>query len=103
MNAQQPLPLIGLTMGDGAGIGPEVIVPAVLDAATLGRCRPVVIGDAARLREAARILGTDCEIVTVPTPAAAESAPDRINVVDLGLLPEGLPWGELSAAAGNAA
>ena len=58
MNAQQPLPLIGVTMGDGAGIGPEVIVPAVLDAATLSRCRPVVIGDAARLREAARILGT---------------------------------------------
>ncbi|MFD3823353.1 4-hydroxythreonine-4-phosphate dehydrogenase PdxA [Streptomyces sp. NPDC058625] len=103
MNAQQPLPLIGLTMGDGTGIGPEVIVPAALDAATLGRCRPVVVGDAARLREAARILGTDCEIVAVPTPADAEFVPGRINVIDLGLLPADLPWGVLSAEAGNAA
>ncbi|GAA2607558.1 4-hydroxythreonine-4-phosphate dehydrogenase PdxA [Streptomyces axinellae] len=103
MNAQQPLPLIGLTMGDGAGVGPEVIVPAVLDAGTLSRCRPVVIGDAARLREAARILGADCEVVTVAAPGEAAYPPGRVNVIDLGLLPPGLPWGELSAAAGNAA
>lgn len=103
MNAQHPLPLIGLTMGDGAGIGPEVIVPAVLDPATLGRCRPVVIGDAARLRKAAAILGVECEIVAVDAPADAEFTPGRINVVDLGLLPEDLPFGKLSPVAGDAA
>lgn len=103
MNTQQPLPLIGLTMGDGAGIGPEVIVPAVLDPATLGRCRPVVIGDAARLREAAAARGTQCEVVAVQVPDEAEFTPGRINVIDLGLLPPRLPWGVLSAAAGNAA
>ncbi|EMF30774.1 4-hydroxythreonine-4-phosphate dehydrogenase PdxA [Kribbella sp. NPDC020789] len=103
MNAQHPLPLIGLTMGDGAGIGPEVIVPAVLDPATLGRCRPVVIGDAARLRKAAAILGVECEVVAVDAPADAEFTPGRINVVDLGLLPDDLPFGKLSPVAGNAA
>ncbi|WP_308401304.1 4-hydroxythreonine-4-phosphate dehydrogenase PdxA [Streptomyces sp. AC512_CC834] len=103
VNAQQPLPLIGLTMGDGAGVGPEVIVPAALDATTLSRCRPVVIGDAARLRKAAEILGADCEIVAVATPADAEFTPGRINVIDLGLLPADLPWGVLSAQAGDAA
>ncbi|MFZ3599120.1 4-hydroxythreonine-4-phosphate dehydrogenase PdxA [Streptomyces sp. BH104] len=99
------LPLIAVTMGDAAGVGPEVIVPAVLDKATLGRCRPVVIGDAARLREAARILGrdTDCEIVAVDSPEDAEFTPGRINVVDLGLIPADLPWGKLSASAGEAA
>ncbi|NSC25194.1 4-hydroxythreonine-4-phosphate dehydrogenase PdxA [Streptomyces albus subsp. chlorinus] len=103
MNAQHPLPLIGLTMGDGAGIGPEVIVPAVLDPATLGRCRPVVIGDAARLRKAAVILGVECEVAAVDAPADAEFTPGRINVVDLGLLPDDLPFGKLSPVAGNAA
>ncbi|MFF9556267.1 4-hydroxythreonine-4-phosphate dehydrogenase PdxA [Streptomyces albus] len=103
MNAQHPLPLIGLTMGDGAGVGPEVIVPAVLDPATLGRCRPVVIGDAARLRKAAVILGVECEVVAVDAPADAEFTPGRINVVDLGLLPDDLPFGKLSPVAGNAA
>ncbi|MFD4946060.1 4-hydroxythreonine-4-phosphate dehydrogenase PdxA [Streptomyces sp. NPDC058239] len=101
--ADRRLPLIALTMGDAAGIGPEVIVPALLDADTAARCRPVVVGDAGRLREAARILGIDCTIAAVRTPAEAEFTPGRINVIDLGLIPTGLPWGELSPVAGHAA
>ncbi|WP_405523918.1 4-hydroxythreonine-4-phosphate dehydrogenase PdxA [Streptomyces canus] len=97
------LPLIAVTMGDGAGIGPEVIVPALLHPDTLARCRPVVIGDAGRLRQAAVILGVDCDIVSVTAPGEAEFPPGRVNVVDLDLLPAGLPWGELSALAGEAA
>ncbi|MGW2256486.1 4-hydroxythreonine-4-phosphate dehydrogenase PdxA [Streptomyces sp. NPDC001780] len=101
--AARPLPIIAVTMGDGAGIGPEVIVPALLHPDTVGRCRPVVIGDVERLRQAARILGVSCSIVPVDGPADAEFTPGRINVVDLGLLPADLPWGELSAVAGDAA
>jgi 4-hydroxythreonine-4-phosphate dehydrogenase len=97
------LPLIAVTMGDGAGIGPEVVVAALLDDAVLTRCRPVVIGDAQRLREAARILGLDCEIAAVEHPRDAEFTPGRVNVVDLGLLPADLPWGKLSPVAGDAA
>jgi 4-hydroxythreonine-4-phosphate dehydrogenase len=97
------LPLIAVTMGDGAGIGPEVVVAALLDDAVLTRCRPVVIGDAQRLREAARILGLDCEIASVEHPRDAEFTPGRVNVVDLGLLPADLPWGKLSPVAGDAA
>ncbi|WP_326795375.1 4-hydroxythreonine-4-phosphate dehydrogenase PdxA [Streptomyces sp. NBC_01808] len=102
---RRELPLIAVTMGDAAGVGPEVIVPAVLDKATLGRCRPVIIGDAGRLYEAARALGRDtgCEIVTVEAPEEAVFTPGRINVIDLGLIPAGLPWGERSATAGEAA
>ncbi|ASQ92051.1 4-hydroxythreonine-4-phosphate dehydrogenase PdxA [Streptomyces sp. 11-1-2] len=98
-----PLPLIAVTMGDGAGIGPEVVVAALLDDAVLTRCRPVVIGDARRLREAARILGLDCEIAAVDHPRDADFTPGRVNVVDLGLLPADLPWGRLSPVAGDAA
>lgn len=97
------LPLVAVTMGDGAGVGPEVIVPAVLDPDTLARCRPVVIGDAARLRTAAGILGRDVEIVAIDGPAQAGFGGNRINVIDLGLLPEDLAWGGVSAIAGEAA
>lgn len=97
------LPVIAVTMGDGAGIGPEVIVPALLDPDTLARCRPVVVGDAPRLRQAAALLGLDCEIVPVEGPEDAEFTPGRVNVIDLGLLPADLPWGRLSAVAGDAA
>lgn len=99
------LPVIAVTMGDGAGIGPEVIVPALLDPGTLSRIRPVVVGDAERLRRAAELVGLAdrVEIVTVEGPGNAEFTPGRINVIDLGLLPADLPWGTLSAIAGDAA
>ncbi|QYN38108.1 4-hydroxythreonine-4-phosphate dehydrogenase PdxA [Pseudonocardia sp. DSM 110487] len=96
-------PLVAVTMGDGAGVGPEVIVPAVVHPDTLARCRPVVIGDAARLRKAAGILGQHVEIVAIDEPAQAEFGANRINVIDLGLLPDDLPWGAVSPVAGEAA
>jgi 4-hydroxythreonine-4-phosphate dehydrogenase len=97
------LPIVAVTMGDGAGVGPEVVVPALLDAAVLGICVPVVIGDAKRLRLAAEIVGVTADIVAVESIADAKQAPGRINVIDLALLPDDLPWGELSAVAGHAA
>jgi 4-hydroxythreonine-4-phosphate dehydrogenase len=96
-------PIVAVTMGDAAGIGPEVIVPALLDDTVRGLCNPVVIGDAKRLRKAADLVGLHADIVTVESVAEAAQAPGRINVIDLGLLPDDLPWGELSAVAGNAA
>ncbi|MEV6160171.1 4-hydroxythreonine-4-phosphate dehydrogenase PdxA [Nonomuraea sp. NPDC052129] len=96
-------PIIAVTMGDGAGVGPEVIVGALQDAGTAALCRPVVIGDAVRLRQAAGILGIDTEIVAIDTVADAVFQPGRLNVIDLGLLPEDLPWGKISPVAGAAA
>jgi 4-hydroxythreonine-4-phosphate dehydrogenase len=101
--SNQPTPVVAVTMGDGAGIGPEVVVPALLDDAVRKLCNPVVIGDAKRLHKAAEILDVDADIVTVGSVADAKQAPGRINVIDLDLLPDDLPWGELSAVAGNAA
>jgi 4-hydroxythreonine-4-phosphate dehydrogenase len=97
------LPFIAVTMGDGAGIGPEVIVPAMLDARVAGWCRPIVIGDATRLKLAAGALGLEPEIVVISHVSEAVFTPGRINVIDLALLPDDLPWGELSAVAGHAA
>jgi 4-hydroxythreonine-4-phosphate dehydrogenase len=98
-----PIPVVAVTMGDGAGIGPEVVVPALLDDAVLKLCNPVVIGDANRLRKAAEIVSVEADIVAVGSVAEAKQVPGRINVIDLDLLPDDLPWGELSAVAGNAA
>jgi 4-hydroxythreonine-4-phosphate dehydrogenase len=96
-------PLIAVTMGDGAGIGPEVIVAALLDQQVPAMCRPVVIGDAHRLRQAAVLRGVQAQIVPIDDPAEARFTPGRINVIDLGLLPGDLPWGKVSAVAGDAA
>jgi 4-hydroxythreonine-4-phosphate dehydrogenase len=93
------LPIIGITMGDGAGVGPEVIVKAVPRVAEM--CRPVVIGDLARLKRAAEICRADVEFAAISEPG--QFAGGRINVIDLDVLPRDLPFGELSAAAGDAA
>jgi 4-hydroxythreonine-4-phosphate dehydrogenase len=95
-------PLIAVTMGDGCGIGPEVCVGALAELPPTW-CRPVVIGDAARLRAAARILGHEVNIATIERIEDASFKPKTINVIDLGLLPEDLPWGAISATAGDAA
>lgn len=97
------LPIVAVTMGDGAGVGPEITVEALTNPEILSLCVPVVIGDAQRLRQAAQIKGVTAEVVPVTDPAAAEPALDRICVIDLGGLPADLPWGQLSAIAGDAA
>lgn len=80
-------PVIAVTMGDPAGVGPEVVVGAVGDPDVVAVCRPVVIGDRARLETAARLM----------------NAPIPSDIVDLGNVDPALPFGELSAAAGHAA
>jgi len=96
-------PYIAVTMGDGAGVGPEVVVAALLEPASAATARSVVIGDARRLRQAATVLGVAADIVCVESVRDARFETGRINVIDLHLLPEDLPWGELSAVAGDAA
>lgn len=96
-------PLIALTMGDGAGVGPEVCVASAVDAGIADICGPIIIGDAPRLRSAASILNLDVDVVAIEHVEDAEFCSGRVNVIDLGLLPADLPWGEVSAVAGEAA
>jgi len=96
-------PVVGITMGDAAGIGPEIIVKALGVKRVYEWCRPVVIGDARRLRKAAQIVGARTSIHAVPDPANAGQRFGEIDCIDIALVPEDLPFGKLSAAAGNAA
>ncbi|GAA1855860.1 4-hydroxythreonine-4-phosphate dehydrogenase PdxA [Brevibacterium marinum] len=96
-------PTVAVTMGDGAGVGPEICVAACLDPTVLAVARPVVIGDAARLERAAEALSTEVAIRTIDSPSEAGDCPGVIHVIDLDLLPADLPWGELSTVAGDAA
>ena len=50
-------PIIGITAGDPAGIGPEVVIKALIDPSIHSVCRPVVIGDRANLEWTIEKLG----------------------------------------------
>jgi 4-hydroxy-L-threonine phosphate dehydrogenase PdxA len=96
-------PRIGITMGDPAGIGAEIIVKALSNHEIYESCRPLVIGDAARLRQVAGILGLPIKINSVSNATDAAYQPDQIDCLDLALVQPDLPFGAVSAAAGEAA
>jgi 4-phospho-D-threonate 3-dehydrogenase / 4-phospho-D-erythronate 3-dehydrogenase len=97
-----PDPVIAVTMGDAAGIGPEIIVGALGSPGAGVPEGAVVVGDAGRLRLAAEVLGTDVEITAVQRPGDPVPA-GAIACIDLALIDPDLPWGKLSAEAGEAA
>lgn len=96
-------PVIGITMGDAAGIGPEIIVKALTDAQMYDRCRPIVIGDAKRLERVQGIVGAELSIHPVQQVNEARFTYGTVDCLDLDLLPEDLPFGAVSPQAGNAA
>jgi 4-phospho-D-threonate 3-dehydrogenase / 4-phospho-D-erythronate 3-dehydrogenase len=96
------LPTIGITMGDASGVGPEVIMKGLGHSEVFGYCRPLVIGDAGRLREAGRIVGANVAVHPIDNASTAEFKPGTADCIDLRLIPEGLPWGVLSPISGDA-
>jgi 4-phospho-D-threonate 3-dehydrogenase / 4-phospho-D-erythronate 3-dehydrogenase len=97
------LPTVGITMGDAAGIGPEIIIKSLTDADLYTRCRPLVVGDADRLREAGRIVNSKLGVNSIQDSAAAKYQLGVADCIDLKLIPAGLPWGKLSPICGDAA
>jgi 4-hydroxythreonine-4-phosphate dehydrogenase len=97
-------PLLAITLGDPAGIGPEVVLKALAHTDVFNRCRPLVIGDRRILERAAGWLGQNPEIDVVLVPAQGTYESGRVTLLDLGNAPpERVPVGEESAAAGAAA
>ena len=87
------LPIIAITMGDPAGVGPEIIVKALASPEIYDIGRPVVIGDAARLRRAAEICHLDVEVKVVEGPEEALYLHGVIDCIDLKCVPADLPFG----------
>ncbi|WP_434112215.1 4-hydroxythreonine-4-phosphate dehydrogenase PdxA [Paraburkholderia caffeinilytica] len=96
-------PVIGITMGDATGVGPEIVMKALAHASVYEQCRPLVIGDAARLRDAGKRAGVALEVRSIDSPADAGFECGVVDCIDLGLIPADLPYGKLSAIAGDAA
>ncbi len=96
-------PVIGITMGDAAGVGPEIIMKALTHRSVYEQCRPLVIGDTARLRDAGRRAGVTLEVRSIERPADAAFRYGVVDCIDLGLIPADLPYGQLSPIAGDAA
>lgn len=90
---------LAITMGDPAGIGPEIVAKVLCDPAL--RRGSLVIGDAARLRRAFAIVGNDTPIVE--TDGFAPWQDDALHLLPCGQPVDDLPFGRVDARAGQAA
>ncbi|WP_226011254.1 4-hydroxythreonine-4-phosphate dehydrogenase PdxA [Halomicrobium salinisoli] len=81
MSDASDAPLVAVTMGDPAGIGPEVVVEGYRE--IVERARPVVIGDAAVLRAATEVCDLDLDVRSVGDPSEATRDPGVVDVLDL--------------------
>ncbi len=102
MNDQRPL--LALTMGDPAGIGPEIIVGAWTETVVHEWCRPLVIGHPEILRRAVLLWQRGVKIEEIDCPAAARPSPEVIPCLACGSddVLDVAP-GTLDARAGQAA
>ena len=99
------LPRLAVTIGDVAGIGPEITAKALLNHDDLRtRCIPVVVGDEAAMRRGVLNVGGDPSVIRVITSVAeAKNLPGTIELLQTGPSLADVPLGVLSAAAGDGA
>lgn len=84
-------PILGISMGDPFGNGPEITVRALSDASVYDRCRPLVVGDASSmgyaLKVAEKVHGIKLELNIVRTPAEGRYTYGTIDLMDMKLVP----------------
>jgi 4-hydroxythreonine-4-phosphate dehydrogenase len=81
---KQTKPLIALTLGDPAGVGPEIIAGAWTETVLHEWCRPVVIGHPEILRRAVALWQTGLEVVEIDAASRARPSPDSIPCIRCG-------------------
>jgi 4-hydroxythreonine-4-phosphate dehydrogenase len=101
-------PLIAITMGDAAGIGPEIVTKVLAQEAVHTKCRPLVVGDARVMEQIEAVLGSSLETRLRFRPVERmEDAAFALPTIDVlrpqGVEVRGAEWGKLDAAMGDAA
>jgi 4-hydroxythreonine-4-phosphate dehydrogenase len=101
-------PVIAITMGDAAGIGPEIAVKVLARRAVHERCRPMIVGETRVMEQIEAVLGDGLETRLRFRPVTrVEEAGFAFPTIDV-LRPAGVEirevaWGKLDAAYGDAA
>ncbi len=98
------LPTIGITMGDAAGISPEILVKSLADPSIREFCEPIVLGDIRVIAAAAEAAGLDLQLRAVERPSAWRREGAAFGVVDYGDVdPATVKIGVIEPALGAAA
>ena len=97
-------PIIAVTMGDPAGIGPEIVAKSIADKATYDVARCIVIGDKKVMEKAIKIVGADLKVNVVESPADGDYSYGVLNMIDLDNIDMSrFEYGKINAMCGQAA
>lgn len=100
---QHARPVIGITMGDPVGIGPEIILKTLSDPMIYEACHPLVLGDIRVLEAAKACIPDSPELVPASCANALKYIYGKIDVMVLSDLdPEAVQWGAPNPSTGKA-
>jgi 4-hydroxythreonine-4-phosphate dehydrogenase len=100
-NTLKDRPRIAITMGDPAGVGPEIIVKMFQNRSVYDFACPLIIGDATFLNEVALKLSSDLSITPISSPKEASFSPGSIEVLDLKNIKSIINIGQPSPVGGK--
>ncbi|WP_395538097.1 4-hydroxythreonine-4-phosphate dehydrogenase PdxA [Lactiplantibacillus pentosus] len=98
-------PVVAITMGDPASIGPEISLKAFQNTELYAKCRPLLVGDVNVLNKVMQVLpDRKLNLNVIKTVEEAKFEPGTMDVIDMQLVDiDQLKFGEVSKMAGNAA
>lgn len=104
MKTNQNKPILTITMGDPAGIGPEIAAKAFAKSSVYEQCNPLLVGNAEIMKKAILIAKVDLNVNSIQEVSAANFELGTIDVIDIAIdHPENIKFGEVSASAGDLA
>jgi 4-hydroxy-L-threonine phosphate dehydrogenase PdxA len=104
MSTEEYKALLAITMGDAAGSGPEIVAKALALSEIRALCRPMVVGDAAVMKDALRITGVRGQIKAISKLSEASFQEGLVEVIDLhNIQLDRLTRGRVDPMAGKAA
>jgi 4-phospho-D-threonate 3-dehydrogenase / 4-phospho-D-erythronate 3-dehydrogenase len=102
-NNSEHIPILAITMGDPAGIGPEIAAKTFANADIYGICRPLLIGNTGIMERAIQVTGTNLLINKIIDVSQATFAPGIIDIIDIDGPVDEIKFGKVSARAGDLA
>ncbi len=94
---------LAVTMGDPAGIGPEIAAKAFADATVFEKCSPILVGNVAVMQEAIKLTGVDLKINPISDVKDAKLSFGTIDIYDIPADLSKISHGKVTAEAGDLA
>ena len=95
-------PVVAITIGDPAGIGPEITVATMMDKSVYDECKPFLIGSVPIISRAMKIMGCDFAIHKIAHPQEARFSWGTLDVLETGDYDcDSIEWGKVQKLAGQ--